>query len=226
MTILSFPAVVRCAGFAVLLLFCTSIHAQNITFNYLYKFEPTMVSEPPELGGLDIQYPDAARKNGVEGTARVSFTLGEDGRVRDALIVTDLPFGVGEAVRSGIQRLTFKQAMFGGKPVAMKATLEYVVTLAYEESDKDVSKPKIIEKPAAQYPQKYAAEKVKGKVAVSVLFLASGDVRVRGVSSTMPKEFDRSAMDAAKLIKFTAATHKKSKQAVSQTMVVEYDFKP
>lgn len=212
---------------AIAFLVCaSSLSAQNITFNYFYKFEAAMITDPPELGGLDIQYPDAARKNGVEGTAKVSFTLGEDGRVRDAVILADLPFGVGEAVRTGVQKLTFRQAMFNGKPTAMKVTLEYVVTLAYGEGDKDVTKPKILEKPAPAYPQKYAAEKTKGKVLVTVLFLASGELQVRGVSSTMPKEFDRAALDAAKLIKFSPATHKKSKKTVSQSMLVEYDFKP
>ncbi len=185
-----------------------------------------MITEPPELGGLEIDFPDPARKNGVEGTAKVSFTLGEDGRVRDAVIVDDLPFGAGEAVRAGVQKLTFKPARFNGKPASMKVVLEYAVTIVYDESDKNVAKPKIVDKPAPAYPSNQIAEKVKGKVYVGVLFMANGQLRVGSASSTMPKDFDKAAIEAAKLIKFTPAVHKKSKQPVSQQMTVEYDFRP
>lgn len=185
-----------------------------------------MITEPPELGGLEVDFPEPARKNGVEGTAKVSFTLGEDGKVRDAVILNDLPFGVGEAVRAGVQRMTFKPAGFNGKPAPMKVTLDYVVSLLYEENDKNVTKPKIVDKPAPVYPPNHLAEKVKGKVYVTILFMANGEHKIGGVSSTMPKEFDKAALEAAKNIKYTPALHKKSKQPVSQTMMVEYDFKP
>ncbi|NOT46215.1 MAG: TonB family protein [Acidobacteria bacterium] len=220
------PTAVRCVFLAVFLCCCVSAEAQNISFNYYYKFEPAMMTEPPNLGGLDVTFPDAARKNGVEGTAKVSFTLGEDGKVREVTLLNDLPFGVGEAVRVGVQKLSFKPAGFNGKPVPVKATLDYIVAMVYDESDKNVTKPKITSMPGPVYPQKYAAEKIKGKVAVSVMFFASGELKVGSASSTMPKEFDKAALEAAKNIKFTPAVHKKSKQPVSQQMMVEFDFKP
>ncbi len=46
------------------------------------------------------------------------------------------------------------------------------------------------------------------------------------VNSVMPKEFDKAAIEAAQKIKFEPAVHKKSKKAVSQSMTVEYSFKP
>lgn len=185
-----------------------------------------MITEPPQIGNLDIAYPEAARKNGVEGIVKASFTLGEDGKVRDVSIENTLPFGVSEAVRAGLEKLSFKPAAFDGKPTAMKAGLEYIVTAVYPESDKNVNKPKITSQPAATYPPELRAKGIKGKVYVGVLFLSSGEVRIGNADSTMPKEFDAAALAAAKLIKFTPATHKKSKQPVSQTMFVEYDFAP
>jgi TonB family protein len=173
-----------------------------------------------------VEFPEVARKNGVQGTVKASFTLGEDGKVREVVIENDLPHGVGDAVRAGLQRLYFKPARFQGKPAAMKAKLDYMVTVVYDEEDKNVTKPKITDKPAPAYPEKHLAEKVKGKVAVHVLFMANGEVRVGNANSSMPREFDKAAQEAAKAIKFTPALHKKSKQPVSQYMFVEYDFKP
>ena len=51
-------------------------------------------------------------------------------------------------------------------------------------------------------------------------------LKVLGVSSVMPKEFDKAALEAAEKIHFLPATHKKSKAGVSQKLTVEYDFKP
>lgn len=217
-------------GIAVIVafLFCSAaaVNGQDISFKYLYSFEPAMITEPPEMGGIEIVYPDAARKNGVEGTVNATFTLGEDGKVRDVVIVNDLPHGVGDAVRAGLQKLFFKPARFQGKPAAMKAKLEYKVTVLFEDSDKNVTKPKFTSKPEPVYPEKYRAEKVKGKVVVGVTFLANGELLVGNASSNMPREFDKAAIEAAKAIKFTPAIHKKSKQPVSQHVFIEYDFRP
>lgn len=223
---LSTPTAAKLLCLLAFLFCCTSTQAQNMSFNYYYKFEPAMFTDPPEMGGLDVTFPDAARKNGVEGTAKVSFTLGEDGKVRDVVVLKDLSFGVGDAIRAGVQKLSFKPATFNGKPTPMKVTLDYIITMAYAESDKNVTKPKITAKPNPVYPQKYAAEKTKGTVSVTILFFASGELKVVGVSSTMPKEFDKAAVEAAKGIQFTPAIHKKSKQPVSQEMLVEFNFKP
>ena len=226
MFILSATALSRFALLLAFLFFCTSANAQEFSFKYLYTFEPAMVTEGPQVGALDVSYPEAARKNGVEGTVKASLTLGEDGKVRDIVIVQDLPYGVGEAVRSGLQKLYFKPAAAMGKPAAIKASIDYIISVFYSESDGNVSKPKILEKPQPLYPENHRAEKVKGKVAVTVMFFADGQLKVIGASSTMPREFDKAAVEAAKMLKFTPAIHKKSKQPVSQQIIVEYDFKP
>lgn len=206
--------------------FAVTASAQQMYFSYAYKFEPAMITEPPELGGFEVDYPEVARKNGVEGTVRVSATLGEDGKVRDIAILENLGHGTGEAVAAALQRFTFKPAKFQGKPVAMKITVNYVVSLYYDENDKNVTKPKIVDKPLPTYPASQRAAGMKGKVSVNVLLKASGEVQVLGVSSVMERDFDKAAQEAAKSLKFSPAVHKKSKQPVSQQIIVDYDFKP
>lgn len=207
-------------------IFAASASAQDISFNYYYKFGQVEADTAPTISGFDINYPETARKNGVQGTLIASLVLGENGKVRDIKILQTLPFGVEEAVVKGLQTLYFQPARLNGQPVAVPMTLDFVVTAVYGESDKNITKPQILEKPAPVYPSKYAAEKIKGKVEVIVLFFADGKLQVLGASSTMPREFDKAAMQAAAKIRFLPAAHKKSKQDVALKMRVEYDFKP
>lgn len=207
-------------------IFSVAANAQEISFNYFYSFGRVMADTAPSINGFDIDYPEAARKNGVEGTLKASLTLGEDGKVRDIKILQTLPFGVEAAVTKGLQNLYFQPAKLNGQSVAIPMTFDFVVTAVYDERDKNVTKPQILEKPAPVYPDKYAAEKTKGKVQVSILFFADGKLKILGVTSTMPREFDKAATDAAAKIRFQPAVHKKSKAAVAQKMTIEYDFKP
>lgn len=221
------PKLLQVALFLAVSFLCSStLSAQQMFFSYRYEFQPAMINEPPELGALEINYPDSARKNGIEGTVRVSATLGEDARVRDIAIIDNLGHGTGEAVVAGLQRFTFKPAKFNGTPTAMKITVIYTISLYYDEGDKEVSKPKITDKPQPVYPASQRADGMKGKVNVGVLLKASGEVEVLSVNSVMHKDFDEAARAAAKNLKFIPAVHKKSKQPVSQVLTVEYDFKP
>ncbi|HSK73436.1 MAG TPA: TonB family protein [Pyrinomonadaceae bacterium] len=217
-----------CLGvFSLLITLSGAAKAQNIAFNYYYQIDMTGATEPPQItGSPDIDFPEAARKNGVEGTLKAVLTLGEDGKVRDIIVSEGLPHGVTEAVTRALQNLPFQPAGNQGKPVAVKMLFDFVVAMAYGEGDKNVNKPKILEQPAAIYPEKYRAEKIKGKVRVGVMFYTDGKVKVTGINSVMPKEFDQAAAEAAAKIKFQPAVHKKSKKPVAQAMTVEYDFKP
>lgn len=211
------------------LLFALSnpVKAQNLLFSYEYKLDLSNATEAPEFNGVpDIEYPEAARKNGVEGTLKLNMTLGEDGKVKDITAQQDLPFGVTEAVSKALQQWRFQPAKRDGQPIAVKMFFEYKVSATYASNDSNVKKPKIISQPAAIYPANLRSEGHKGKVAVTIACYADGTLKVMSVNSTMPKEFDKAAFEAAKNIKFEPAIHKKSKKPVSQAIIVEYDFKP
>lgn len=213
--------------FIIALVSAAAAQAQSFSFNYKYLFDMTGANEPPQINGIpNFDYPEAARKNGVEGVLKAGLTLGEDGKVRDIIINQGLPDGITEAFTKAAQNMYFLPAKRNGQPVAIKMSIDYIVTATYSENDKNVTKAKIIEKPAPVYPPNLLAEKVKGKVSVGVMFFADGTLKVLGVSSTMPKEFDKAALEAAAKIKFQPAVHKKSKKVVSQQMTVEYEFKP
>lgn len=216
-----------CVGMTCLLMVLSNtVKAQEIFFRYNYKLDLANATKAPQFSGFpDFEYPEVARKNGVEGTLKLILTLGEDGKVKDIAIGQGLPFGVTEAVIKGLGQLRFQPATRNGQPIAVKMFFDYIISTAYSEDDKNVSKPKIIEKPNAVYPESQKAEGRKGKVQVQVMFYNDGTLKVVGVNSVMPKEFDKAAVEAAQKIKFEPAVHKKSKKAVSQSMTVEYIFK-
>jgi TonB family protein len=211
----------------VLFAFSTAAQAQDLSFQYFYRVEMSGAHEPPTFpnGFPEFVFPDEARKNGVEGTLKISLTLGEDGKAKDIVVGEPLPHGVSESLTKSLQTLRFRPAQNDGKPVAVKMFFEYVVAATYGETDKNVSKPKITAQPAAVYPEKHRAGKVKGKVAVSAIFYPDGKLKIVRVASVLPKEFDRAAAEAAQNIKFTPAVHKKSKKPVARQFTVEYEFK-
>src|SRR6185295_3258003 len=108
------------------------VSAQQTFYNSQFAFEPTMYTQPPQIGKLTVTIPDEARKNGVEGTAKVSFTLGADGKIHDALIVDDLPSGVGEALRKAVEQMQFTPASLSGRPVEMKGSIAYTISTVYD----------------------------------------------------------------------------------------------
>jgi TonB family protein len=206
--------------------FSGTAYSQDLSYNYTYKLFMENADEPPRITGIDdFVLPEAARKNGVTGTVKADLVLGENSKTRDIVVTQGLPNGVTEAVTRILQTLYFEPARLNGKRVLSKMQFEFVITAVYSEDDKNVAKAKILSKLEAPYPSDYKGEKVKGKVSVMVLFMEDGFLKIMGVSSTMPREFDRAAAEAAKNIKFTPAVHKKNKKNVSQQLTVEFEFK-
>jgi TonB family protein len=199
------------------LLLGTSAHAQDYSFHSLFEFE---------IGDVRPEFPESARKNGVEGRVKVTFTCGADGKIRNAVIAEDLPYGAGDAVKQAVERMSFTPATLNGKPVDMNASFTYTITAFFFEDDKNIQKVKMIGKPTAEYPASQRSEGRKGSVSVSVTFYADGKIAVGRSESTMPPEFDAAAKKAAASLKFEPAVHKKTKKAVNQVLWVVFDFKP
>lgn len=209
-----------------LIVLTAAANAQDLFFNYTFQFEPTFLTEGPKIKDFHVNFPDDARKNGVDGTVKVSFVLGKDAKTREPIIVQDLPHGVGNAVVRGVNNMAFSPAMNNGAPIDMKVTVIYVVTAVFQEYDNNVTKVKLLGKPTAEYPAAFRAEGTKGKVLVAVLCYPDGKVKVSNTESTMPMEFDAAAKKAAENIKFQPAVHKKSKKTVAQWIWVTFEFKP
>lgn len=208
------------------LIFASISSAQDISFLSKFAYEPARVSEGPKLNGFEPVYPDVARKNGVEGTVKVTATFGQDGRTHNVVILDDLPFGAGEAVRKAVEALVFTPANYEGRPIDLNGVVSFTIAVVFNEFDKTINKVQFAEKPTAEYPPQLRTTARVGDVTVGVIFYADGKIKVVSVQSTMPKEFDEAAKKAAQELKFQPATHKKTKKAVSQSMWVVFKFKP
>ena len=85
--------------------------------------------EIPEIRGgmsalyLNIQYPPAARRKGIEGRLKLRFTVGTDGTVRHIHVAKSLhPLCDSAAVRA-LRSVTFAPGTHNGEPVPVRMSL-------------------------------------------------------------------------------------------------------
>lgn len=88
-----------------------------------------IVEQMPELiGGLadlqkKIQYPEIAKKAGVEGRVIVQFVVNEDGNVADPVVVRGIGAGCDEEAIRAVQTAKFTPGRQRGRPVRVKMSL-------------------------------------------------------------------------------------------------------
>jgi periplasmic protein TonB len=79
--------------------------------------------KPRQLGIVRPQYTDEARSAGIEGKVRVEITIGPDGEVSSARIVSGLGHGLDEAAITAAKRMKFAPATRCGQSVESKFTI-------------------------------------------------------------------------------------------------------
>ena len=88
-----------------------------------------LVEEMPDLiGGLaglqkSIQYPEIAKKAGVEGKVFLQFVVDENGNVVDPIVTRGIGAGCDEAAIAAILKAKFKPGKQRGKAVKVKMSL-------------------------------------------------------------------------------------------------------
>lgn len=86
--------------------------------------------EPPVLTSkVDPQYPEVARRAGVEGTVVLDTTISETGRVTDVRVLRGLPLGVSEAAIEAVRRWQYRPARGREGPVASHKVVRIVFAL-------------------------------------------------------------------------------------------------
>ncbi|MFO7798209.1 MAG: TonB family protein, partial [Rhodohalobacter sp.] len=99
-----------------------------------------VVEEMPELiGGLEsiqqqIQYPEMARRAGIEGRVYVQFIVDENGDVVDPQIIRGIGGGADEEALRVVSQAKFKPGMQRGQPVRVQYSLPIFFRLANDES--------------------------------------------------------------------------------------------
>lgn len=96
----------------------------------------TVVEQMPELiGGLQelqskIEYPEAARRAGIEGRVYVQFIVNEQGQVEDPQVVRGIGGGADEEALRAVREAEFRPGMQRGRPVRVQYSLPIVFRLS------------------------------------------------------------------------------------------------
>lgn len=94
-----------------------------------------VVEDMPELiGGLasiqnEINYPEMARRAGIEGRVYVQFIVNEEGKVEDPQVIRGIGGGADEEALRAVQKAEFKPGMQRGRPVRVQYSLPVVFRL-------------------------------------------------------------------------------------------------
>ena len=89
----------------------------------------TISEERPELiGGLaallrEVQYPEIARKAGVEGRVIIQFIVDENGKVTESAVIRGIGAGCDEEALRVVRQARFKPGKQRGKAVKVKMAL-------------------------------------------------------------------------------------------------------
>jgi TonB family protein len=85
--------------------------------------------KPTILYREKAKYTEEARQNKVEGTVVLTIVFGADGSVHDIRTARGLPHGLTETSIEAAQKIRFHPAIQNGKPVSVRATLEFSFAL-------------------------------------------------------------------------------------------------
>lgn len=94
-----------------------------------------VVEDMPEIkGGQEalqgcVEYPDRARRAGIEGTVSVEFVVTENGNVEEAEVVRSLGGGLDEEAIRCVEAMDFEPGQQRGEPVNVRFTLPVVFQL-------------------------------------------------------------------------------------------------
>lgn len=95
--------------------------------------ESPVVEEPLEpavlLSKVDPEYPEAARRVGVEGTVILDATISETGQVTRIAVERGLPLGISEAAARAVRRWRYQPAKGRNGPVVSHKAIRIVFSL-------------------------------------------------------------------------------------------------
>ena len=108
-------------GIFSLILFILSIS----TFASNDGYVPAAEVMPSPVGGMkaiykNIEYPEHAKKQGVQGKVYAMIYVSEDGKVNDVKIIKGLGYGCNEAAIEGIKKTLFNPGEHKGKKLKVK----------------------------------------------------------------------------------------------------------
>jgi len=170
------------------------------------------------------QYTKEAKDNKVEGTVVLGVVFGVDGQISDIRVIRGLPHGLTENAIIAAKKIRFEPAMKGGQPVSVRGNIEFSFNLYKDPiQPMDASlRPTILHREKADYTKEAKDNKVEGKVVLSVVFGADGQIGDIRVIQGLPHGLTQKAVEATSKIRFEPAM--KDGQPVSVRGALEFSF--
>ncbi|MBI5325631.1 MAG: TonB family protein [Ignavibacteriae bacterium] len=192
----------------------------------------------------NINYPETARKNGVQGTVIVVFKIKSDGSISDVKIDKSVGSGCDEeAIR--VIKLMPKLVCKSETPKSQEVKLPIAFKLSNDKSENKTESLKnngpssfnfvSVEKEpmvdmgalakAIKYPEEARKTGKEGTVILRVLFKKTGVVGNIIVEKTDNKIFNEAAINAVKTVKFTPAMNKGKNIDMWVTLPINFKLK-
>lgn len=180
------------------------------------KPTPTFMPKP--------QYPDQARKNGIQGEILTKVLVGADGRIEQVVIEKSSSYEIlDNAAIEAVQTAEFKPARHENKPVRVWVMIPIRFTLTgtkttqpmkIEDDESIIAyhvvevKPRPIEIPTPEYPELARKNGIEGRTVVRALIDFDGSISASEVYASSGNEsLDNAALSAVKRSTFEPASH-------------------
>ena len=116
-----------------LILFLSTLH--------LSAQEKELDKTPFPIGGIkeiakNVEYPESAKKDGVQGKVIVKAFVDKNGNVTKTMIITSLNSDCDEAAETAIKKTSFKPAQIDGKNVDAEVTIPIMFKLDDKKKEK------------------------------------------------------------------------------------------
>jgi len=181
----------------------------------------TYVEQMPEFPGgqtelvkflsSNLQYPDSARHNNIEGKVVAHFVVNEDGSISDPQILKGLGYGCDEEVLRVISMMPkWNPGKLDGKPVSVYFNLPVTFKLGeYDPTKANISTPsypggddslKIFIQKNLQYPKDAKKKKIEGVVVLQFDVTMDGNAENISVYTSLGSGCDEEAIRILKLI--------------------------
>jgi TonB family protein len=135
------------------------------------------VTAPMLVGRTDPEYSEEARLARLIGDVKLSFVVGEDGKVRDVRAVSpSLGLGLDEKATEAVRAWRFKPGLKDGMPVPVRVDLESSFRLAFERGAWALSRA------AFRLPEGVAARPVLTLAPYPSIYTATGETGSVGIS--------------------------------------------
>ena len=163
-----------------------------------------LIKPPKAVAMVRPEYPEKARKTGIEGVVILSAKSDEKGNVEKVMVLRSPDPLLNQAAIDAVSQWKYEPLHIDGKPTKVVFTVtvrfklkKQEITEGAVEAGGDVAPPKLIKRVDPVYPEDARKEGVEGVVILSVRTGEYGEVEQVKVLKSVPL-LDEAAIDAVR----------------------------